>query len=792
MKIRFLAILLFVNGLFYNELKAQSCVGTAGQVKWSYWTNPLWANSRPDSVDLSTLENFPSRPDGSQTLGSLQMPQNFNDFYCSMVRGYIKVPQTANYHFNITGDDNSLFYLSTDASPANKRKRAEVKNYSGTAEHYKEAGQTSQVIQLVGGQYYYFEMYNYEGWGSDHATIFWRNPPAAGTDTTWRIIDYNYIYEYACGQNCAVRGTPCNDGNPLTTNDQQDGFCNCVGIAPKPNACIGDRGVLEAYYYDNIAGTYVENDLLNAPKFPLLPDRKENLLGAYGPLAPSLKDNYGTLVQGYLTVPVSGTYEFVLTGDNQTFFYMSKNDSLEYKQYHQALVYYGVDENEFYTSSFQQLAPLYLEKGKYYYFEFRHKENSWRDGFNLFWKTPFHEIKSWKRVPNFYLFDYKCELACIPQGTPCNDGNPLTKNDQYNSQCECVGTPCSGPDCDDAAGRYQFYDVCSPTQNLTTREEASWLSCTTAPNPNPARASYQKWIKYDFTNQYKFQSSRVWNYNVASETDRGFKTVFVDYSVDGTTWLPLGATYTWPQASASSDYAGFIGPNFNDVKARYILISAIDNWGDPTCSGFSKISFNAIQCDPKDTPCDDGDPLTFHDKFDNNCNCKGININCTSDTIKLNQITLSESAYKAKKYVEAVSISPANKNISFTAGNSIVLLPGFEANREGVFSANIKDCLQAAFVQNQAATKDSTVTGFSANGNETNQIKKVIFRLNKPTQVKLLLQDAKGNNLVTLIDGYSQNLGTQIKLIPTTRLPKGDYWVELRVGKDVLREKITI
>ena len=33
----------------------------------------------------------------------------------------------------------------------------------------------------------------------------------------------------------------------------------------------------EAYYYDNIVGSYVENDLINAPKFPLLPDRKEKL-----------------------------------------------------------------------------------------------------------------------------------------------------------------------------------------------------------------------------------------------------------------------------------------------------------------------------------------------------------------------------------------------------------------------------------------------------------------------------------------------------------------------------------
>jgi PA14 domain len=786
-------ILLFMLKSNNISFAQSSCIGTAGQVKWGYWQG---FRSQPDSTELTTLEFYPTQPDGFQMMGSLQSPINYVDNFAALIRGFIKVPQTATYQFNITGDDKAIFYLSTNDQPTNKRKRAEVKTWTNVTEHNKEANQTSTAITLQANQYYYFEMLNLEGGGGDHMTTHWRK--TTDTDTTWRIIDFNYIYDYACGLQCPPRGTACNDNNPQTTNDQQDGFCNCLGVVPTANACVGQRAVVDAYYYDNIVGSYIENDLINAPKFPLLPDRREKLKGAYGPLVTYTNENYGTLVQGYLTVPVSGTYEFNITGDNQTFFFLSKNDSIEYKQYHQAIVVSGVAETSHTSSSLQNIAPLFLEKGKYYYFEFRHKENTWRDHFNLYWKTPFHEKKEWKKVSNFYLFDYQCELSCIPQGTPCDDGNAFTNNDQINASCECVGTPCSGADCDDLGARYKMYETCSPTQNLTTREDASWVACNAnATNPNPTRAAYNNWIKYDFAHQYKFQSTRVWNYNVTNETDRGFKNVVIDYSLDGTNWTSLGGVYTWNQASGTSDYSGFAGPNFNNLKAKHILITAQSNWNDPTCMGFSKITFDALHCDPEGTPCDDQDPLTTYDKFDNNCNCKGIDIRCANDTLSLERMSLTTNGlYEAKKQITTQSTVPATANISFTAGNSIVLLPGFEVKQEGVFLASIADCMQAAFVKNTTAStatlENSEASLFEVDSTANLRLKEIIFRLKNPSKVKLVVKDNNENVLVTLIDHYIENIGTHKKWLPVNKLPKGTYWVELTVEKNVMKEKLVL
>ncbi|MGK0136587.1 MAG: hypothetical protein ACI9DJ_000027 [Algoriphagus sp.] len=791
MKKRIIAFLLGL--LSFYQVNAQ-CVGQSGQVKWHIWQN---TGVELDSAGLAINEFYPESPTQTLVLGSLSSPANFAEYYASLIRGYISVPTTASYYFNITSDDGSSFHMSTDESKANLVEMAHLPGYTGVTEHKKyEADQTSPFTTLVGGQNYYFEIHQFEGAYSDHLNLYWRIPDAPDMDTLWQIVDFNYIKDFDCEISCPQRGIACNDGNAQTTNDQQDGHCNCVGTYPSSNPDVGERGLVEAYYYDNIDGNYVENDLIDAPNFPLVPDRKEELEGAYGPLNVNTNSDYGTLVQGYLTVPVTGQYEFNITGDNQTFFFLSKNDSVQYKQSSQALVYYSSYNTEHDKSVFQSIGPIQLEVGRYYYYEFRHKENSYNDFFNLHWKTPFQNKKGWKRIPKFYLFDYTAEIACIAQGTPCDDGNTNTNNDVILANCDCVGTPCSGPDCDDQLASYNFYEKAKATTSVVSTANNSWLSCgVNSANPNTERAVQTNWILYDFTHQYKFRDTRIWNYNVAAETIKGFKNVLVDYSIDGATWIPHGGIYVWPQAPGVSDYAGFAGPNFNDIKARYILISAVDNHGDASCSGFSKISFDALQCDEKDTPCDDQDPLTTYDKFDDNCNCLGIDLNCASDTLDLIKETLADGAFKAKMRIKSESLLPNTTNISFTAGNSIVLLPGFEVSAQAVFTADIENCIQVAFQANQVSEKKKVQEVSMGPGileNDSRQgIKKVIFRLNEAGDVKLILKDDKGKILAIIIDSYYQNLGTQIKYIPTNRLKAGTYTIELKINGNVVTEIFT-
>ncbi|MHC4791210.1 MAG: chitobiase/beta-hexosaminidase C-terminal domain-containing protein, partial [Planctomycetota bacterium] len=121
-----------------------------------------------------------------------------------------------------------------------------------------------------------------------------------------------------------------------------------------------------------------------------------------------------------------------------------------------------------------------------------------------------------------------------------------------------------------------------------------WLGPETASNPNPARSSIGHWIQYDFGEPYTLADMWVWNSNGdagGDYTGRGMKNVYIDYSLNGSTWTQLTSTQ-FSQATNSSSYPGFAGPDFGGATARYVLISSVDNWGDEFAHGLAEVKFN--------------------------------------------------------------------------------------------------------------------------------------------------------------------------------------------------------
>jgi len=55
-----------------------------------------------------------------------------------------------------------------------------------------------------------------------------------GIDATSLVLDNVFIQNLDC---CPPAGTPCNDGDPNTTDDKEDGECNCSGMLPQPPNC---------------------------------------------------------------------------------------------------------------------------------------------------------------------------------------------------------------------------------------------------------------------------------------------------------------------------------------------------------------------------------------------------------------------------------------------------------------------------------------------------------------------------------------------------------------------------
>jgi Secretion system C-terminal sorting domain len=126
---------------------------------------------------------------------------------------------------------------------------------------------------------------------------------------------------------------------------------------------------------------------------------------------------------------------------------------------------------------------------------------------------------------------------------------------------------------------------CYPNRHSTNFFDG-WVSCEAAPNPNPARP-VSHFIMYDFGKVYKLGQMEIWNSNDPAHLDWGMRDVVIDYSIDGETWLNAG-NYTFEQASGLSTYEGAEGPHLNDVEGRYLLITAVNNYGGE-CFGLGEM-----------------------------------------------------------------------------------------------------------------------------------------------------------------------------------------------------------
>jgi len=132
-----------------------------------------------------------------------------------------------------------------------------------------------------------------------------------------------------------------------------------------------------------------------------------------------------------------------------------------------------------------------------------------------------------------------------------------------------------------------FYAMgqCYPDRHSTSWYDG-WISCEKAANPNDVyEASH--WILYDLNENFELGKMHVWNSNDPSHLDYGMNEVNVDYSLDGIEWINLGLFYFDP-ATGKSIYEGFEGPDFGGVLARYVLLTAMSNYGGE-CYGLSEI-----------------------------------------------------------------------------------------------------------------------------------------------------------------------------------------------------------
>lgn len=225
----------------------------------------------------------------------------------------------------------------------------------------------------------------------DRNTFF--NTNGAGTDINKKSNKQyarNLINWLTNAGSCPPAGTPCNDNNPNTYFDQQNGSCTCVGTPAQP---IPSRIEAESYYQQSGIQTVTTNDgsgtkvgfINNGDTTGYVVD-----VANQGAHTIQLRASSGT-TGGSVNVSLNGTqvgsFTVTNTGGYETFQTFTINATLNT----------GV---QILSLEFTGAANGYL------------MDVNWIE----------------------FLFN------CPPQGTACNDNDACTNNDIYDNLCNCAGT----------------------------------------------------------------------------------------------------------------------------------------------------------------------------------------------------------------------------------------------------------------------------------------------------------------------------------------------------------------
>ena len=142
-------------------------------------TREVWTGIAGTAIsNLTSSTNYPNTPNSTSQVTLFEAPVDISDNYGQRISGYVCTPQSGNYTFWISGDDNSELWLSTDANSVNKTRIAYVPGWSNSREWTKSSEQQSASIALVAGQRYYIEALMKEGGGGDNLAVGWQLPDA--------------------------------------------------------------------------------------------------------------------------------------------------------------------------------------------------------------------------------------------------------------------------------------------------------------------------------------------------------------------------------------------------------------------------------------------------------------------------------------------------------------------------------------------------------------------------------------------------------------------------------------
>ena len=136
---------------------------------YSHW------DTLPDAYGKIERTPFDRKPDEQTPLSAFEVPANAGEMYFARIRGFVHPPESGDYVFSITSDDNSDLFLSTDEDPANRRFITCVDGWSAPEDFSRK----SKPVHLERGKRYYIEAVHRELDMGDHLRVAWAGPGVA-------------------------------------------------------------------------------------------------------------------------------------------------------------------------------------------------------------------------------------------------------------------------------------------------------------------------------------------------------------------------------------------------------------------------------------------------------------------------------------------------------------------------------------------------------------------------------------------------------------------------------------
>ena len=128
-------------------------------------------------ADLTNHPRFKSdTPDETDTITVFTNGPERGANYGTRIRGLLQPPETGEYTFFFTSDDEGQLFLSGNEDPAGKRLIASVATYAIRDRWDMCDTQVSEAIQLEKGRRYYIEALHKEGGSPDHLAVGWQLP----------------------------------------------------------------------------------------------------------------------------------------------------------------------------------------------------------------------------------------------------------------------------------------------------------------------------------------------------------------------------------------------------------------------------------------------------------------------------------------------------------------------------------------------------------------------------------------------------------------------------------------